>query len=158
MKKRLITVAAMAAAAVPLLGGQAFAGPPMMAAGTGHTVEGNTWGFNAKEDLKGEFTYVSHDSVFKVKCHGYTRYIEHFTPGGFPEAHFFGTCQDQNGVTIYMETYAVDRGEPGTSDSARIYFSYTVGPAIDINGSGASDIISDEGQIDHGNIQVLGLT
>ena len=77
-----------------------------MAAGTRHSNEGNTWGFNAKDDLKGEFTYVSHDGVFMVKCHGYTSFKEKLSFDGFPEAVFFGICEDQNGTTIYMETYA----------------------------------------------------
>ena len=156
--RKFVTAAAMAAAAVPLVGAVANAGPPMMAAGTGITDEGNTWGFNAKADLGGEFTYVSHNGVFKVKCHGYTKYVEQFNDGGWPQAHFFGTCTDQNGATIYMETYAVDRGEPGLNDSARIYFTHNVAFTDDIdNHVGQPDVYADTGKITHGNIQVLGL-
>jgi hypothetical protein len=160
MKVRLLlSAAAMAAAVVPLLGATAHATPPQMAAGTGHTNEGNTWGFNAKQDLKGDFNYVSHDGVFHVKCHGYTSFKEKLSYDGYPAAVFFGICEDQNGTTIYMETYAIDRGEPGLNDSARIYFTYNQAQFHDIdNYAGQPGVYSDTGQIDHGNIQVLGFS
>ena len=95
--------------------------------GSGLTHEGASLGFNAKGDLRGEITYTSHDGTgFQVMCRdGLTRYVNQPTsPSGALRTRITATCTDQNGDTIYVEIYFIDRGEPGDRDAERIFFTY----------------------------------
>jgi hypothetical protein len=92
--------------------------------GQGLTAEGNSLGFNAKADLSGHLTYVTHvGSGLVVFCSGYNSYREATTPAGFPRVRVTATCEDGQGTTIYLKAYFIDKGEPGTSDKVLLYLS-----------------------------------
>ena len=137
--------------------------------GSGVTNNGASLGFNAKGDLSGNITYTSHDGTgFQVMCRdGLSRYINQPpSPKGFLRSHVTASCTDQNGVPIYIEVYFVDRGEPGTRDVARIFFTYDATFARDANrddnvylmecNSGVEVTLAcnDAGVIQDGNIQI----
>jgi hypothetical protein len=137
--------------------------------GSGLTHEGASLGFNAKLNLKGNITYTSHDGTgFQVMCRdGLTAY-QNLAPGanGALRTRVTATCTDQDGKTIYVEIYFVDRGEPGNEDAERIFFTYDPAFALDANGdpnvylltcnSGAPVVLgcNDAGIISTGNVQI----
>lgn len=137
--------------------------------GSGLTHEGASLGFNAKADLRGNITYTSHDGTgFQVMCRdGLTRYQNQKpTVQGYLRTRVTATCTDQNDVTIYVEIYFVDRGEPGNRDVERIFFTYDAAYALDANGdpntllmkcnSGQPVLLAcnDRGVITAGNVQI----
>jgi hypothetical protein len=137
--------------------------------GSGLTHEGASLGFNAKLDLRGEITYTSHDGTgFQVMCRdGLTAYQNQKpTAQGALRTRVTATCTDKDGSTIYVEIYFIDRGEPGTRDVERIYFTYDPAFALDANGdpnvylmtcnSGAPVVLgcNDAGIITTGNVQI----
>lgn len=151
--RRGITTTLLALVLVGVIGAVASASASTgQASGQGLTHDGNTEGFNAKADLTGHFAYVAHDRTFSVKCNDYNTYHFRYTKRQVPIVHVTSTCTDQDGITIWMEAYWADRGEPGTLDSARIYFTYDPNFAQDPdNDPGA---ISDVGHIQTGNVQI----
>lgn len=133
--------------------GPAFASAATgQASGNGMSGQGNAVGFNAKANLSGQFQYVSFDQTFKAHCSGYTFYKQYTSPGGYPIVDVHATCTDQNGATVYLEAYFLDRGEPGTRDAERIYFSYVY--HFDLDENAADLFIADTYVITNGNIQI----
>jgi hypothetical protein len=140
--------------------------------GSGLTHNGASLGFNAKKDLRGEITYTSHDGTgFQVMCReGLTSYknLRRTVKGNYPRTKVTATCTDQDGTTIYVEIYFTDRGEPGTMDKERIFFTYNADWALDANGdpnvwltqcNTGADISAaggcmDSGIIQAGNVQI----
>jgi hypothetical protein len=159
VRRRVLMATVAAVVAVLLSAGAAWADPRSMVTGLGLTNDGNTLGFNAKSDLSGEYTYVAHSTTFMVRCSNYTWYKLMTDVSGFPRVNLRGTCLDQNGTTIYMETYFIDRGEPGVGgphvgDVARVFFTYN--PAYANNPNGDPNLYwSDYSLIMAGNIQIL---
>lgn len=149
----VLTVAVLSASA------SLAASPQSMVTGLGLTNAGNTLGYNAKSDLTGHYTYVSHDQTFRVMCFRYTFYRLMTDLQGFPEVHVLGTCRDQARRTIYMETYYIDRGEPGVGgpgegDVARVYFTYNA--AFQPNPNEDPNLfLADFSLIMAGNVQIL---
>ena len=151
--RKLFTASTIALTAIALTAAAASASAATgQASGQGLTHDGNTEGFNAKADLTGHFSYVAHDRSFMVKCNDYNTYHFRFTKRQVPIVHVTSTCTDQDGTTIWMEAYWADRGEPGTLDSARIYFTYDPGFAGDPDND--PNAISDVGHIQDGNVQI----
>ena len=87
-----------------------------------------------------------------MKCNDYNTYHFRYTKRQVPIVHVTSTCTDQDGATIWMEAYWADRGEPGTLDSARIYFTYDPDFAQDPDNDPAA--IGDVGHIQNGNVQI----
>lgn len=159
MVGKTLKTAVVAGALVVLTASTALAGSSSKVTGSGLTNDGNTLGFNAKEDLTGHYTYVAHSATFRVMCFSYDWYKLSSDVNGFPQVNVRATCVDQAGKTIYMETYYIDRGEPGVGgpregDVARVYFTY--------NASWKSDPSDDPNRfwedfslIMKGNVQIL---
>lgn len=137
--------------------------------GSGLTHEGASLGFNAKADLRGEITYTAHDGTgFQVFCRdGLTSYRNLApTAQGYLRTKVTATCTDKDGVTIHVEIYFIDRGEPGNRDVERIFFTYDDAYALDANGdpnawltkcnSGVPITLAcnDNGVITAGNVQI----
>ena len=165
MRRRMLSALTLAAAAAVLMTTTAFA--MQQTNGSGKSHNGASVGFNAKANLKGNFTYTTHDKTgFQVKCRdGYTRYqSQPPTTQGDLRSHVTATCKDKDGTTIYMEVYFIDRGEPGVRDVERIFFTYDAAFALDANGdpavwltkcnTGANAPCNDVGIIDKGNVQI----
>ena len=111
-------------------------------------------GFNAKADLSGHLTYVTHDgSGLVVFCSGYNSYREGTTAAGFLRVRVTATCEDATGTTIYLKAYFIDKGEPGTKDKVLLYLSYD--PAFKHNAELDPNAIIDAGVIQEGNVQIL---
>jgi hypothetical protein len=143
--------------------------------GTGKTHNDATIGFNAKKDLSGEITYLTDDdSGFVVYCReGLTSYRNlRPTPRGYLRTKVIAICTDappgQDGNTVYVEIYFVDRGEPGDRDIIRFFASYDPNFADNPNGdpnvwltqcNTGEDIEAaggcmDAGIITNGNVQI----
>ena len=165
MRKIISSGVALAAAMVILTATTAYALQQTNGSGLSHN--GASVGFNAKANLKGNFTYTTHDGTgFQVKCRdGYTRYQNQApTSQGDLRTHVTATCKDKEGTTIYMEVYFIDRGEPGVRDVERIFFTYDAAFALDANGdpavwltecnTGANAPCNDVGIIHKGNVQI----
>jgi len=167
MPRRLLRSLALVPIVIILAAGTALA--LQQTNGSGLTHQGASLGFNAKLDLRGEITYTSHDGTgFQVMCRdGLTAY-QNQPPSvtGALRTRVTATCTDQNGATIYVEIYFVDRGEPGTRDAERIFFTYDPTFALDANGdpnvylmtcnSGVPVVLgcNDAGIITAGNVQI----
>lgn len=149
--RRTATVLLLVPALLVVLGGTAMAAS-MQTNGLGRTHGGASLGFNAKSNLSGHLTYISHNQKFKVWCKGYTHYGQHIAPNRVLRSKVNATCKDQNGATVYFEGYFVDRGEPGVNDRARLYFSYN--PAFASDPDNDPNALVDKGVIQHGNIQI----
>ncbi|MFL5766913.1 MAG: hypothetical protein ACJ758_03600 [Actinomycetota bacterium] len=140
-----------AAALVAVLGAtMALAGEQTN--GNGKTSSGFTLGFNAKADLTGSFEYQPTDvngTSYNIHCNDYTRYVQTTTPNGlYPKSIVNSTfCTDANGVRYYVHAEFVDRGEPGTRDSACITVKLYPGRTNAV-------LIKDCGTIQNGNIQI----
>ncbi len=137
--------------------------------GSGLTHEGASLGFNAKANLNGNITYTSHDgTMWQVQCRdGLTSYRNlKPTPSGGLRTKVTATCEDKDGVTIHVEIYFIDNGEPGNRDVERIFFTYDDAYALDANGdpdawlttcnSGVAptEACNDNGVITAGNVQI----
>jgi len=133
-----------------------FAGPALAADqtnGQGLTNGANTLGFNAKADLRGHLTYVTHHgSGLRIKCHGYDSYRFAFTAAGFPRTRVTATCEDQTGTTVYVKVYFIDKGEPGVADKVLFYASYDA--AYRHNAELDPNALVDTGVIGNGNVQI----
>jgi hypothetical protein len=166
MLKRTLTSLAVATALTLLTIGAALALDQTN--GSGLTHNGASLGFNAKLDLRGQITYVAHDGTgFWVQCDELSTYRNlRDTPKGYPRTKVTAPCTDKDGATIYVEIYFVDRGEPGSRDIERIFFTYDSDWALDANGdpnvwdtqcnSGAEISLGcmDSGIITTGNVQI----
>ncbi len=170
MKKRSMRSLALVPVILVLMAGAALALDQTN--GSGLTHNGASLGFNAKEDLRGEITYTSHDGTgFQVMCRdGLTSYknLRPTIKGDYPRTKVTATCTDQDGTTIYVEIYFTDRGEPGDRDKERIFFTYDSTWALDANGdanvwltqcNAGADILAaggcmDVGIIQAGNVQI----
>jgi hypothetical protein len=166
MGKRIMTTVVIACVIAVMAVGVVLAADQTN--GTGRTHNHATIGFNAKLDLKGEITYVTHDSTqWWVQCDDVTSY-RNLTPDGRGglRTKVTAECQDKDGTTLWAEFYFVDRGEPGTHDIIRAFFTYDSNYAMDANGDPAvwltqcnsgvqiTDGCMDSGRIRHGNVQI----
>jgi hypothetical protein len=161
MRKRIMRSLALVPAILVLTVGVAIALDQTN--GSGLTHQGASIGFNAKADLRGEITYTSHDGTgFQVMCRdGLTAYRNlKPTALGYLRTRVTATCTDQDGNTIYVEIYFVDRGEPGDRDVERIYFTYDAAFALDANSDPDvyntvcnTGVVITEGCMDRGIIQ-----
>jgi hypothetical protein len=155
MKKshRRIALVFTAAALVAVLGATA-ALAVTQTSGLGKTNSGFTLGFNAKADLTGSFEYQPTDSSgtsYNIHCNDYTKYVATTTPNGkYPKSIVNSTyCYDINtGIRYYVHAEFVDRGEPGTSDSACITVKLYPGRLNPV-------LVKDCGTIQDGNVQIL---
>jgi hypothetical protein len=140
--RKIVKAAALVPAVIALTAGAALA--LNQTSGQGLTAEGNSLGFNAKADLSGHLTYVTHDgSGLVVFCSGYNSYREVTTAAGFPRVCVTATCEDATGTTIYLKAYFIDKGEPGTKDKVLLYLSYD--PAFKHNAELDPNAIVDPG-------------
>lgn len=136
--------------------------------GTGITHEGATIGFNAKGNLTGQITYVTHDgTMWWVQCDEITSYRTlKPTAQGFLRTKVTADCEDKDGVPVFAEFYFVDKGEPGTNDVIRAFFTYD--PAFRLDANSDPDVFAlecnngvvptegcnDRGVIQEGNVQI----
>jgi len=121
--------------------------------GNGKTFLGNSFGFNAKDDLTGEsnyhFTDVNNNAV-DMHCSGYSLYISSTTPNGlYPRSIVKSeTCVNKDtDEALTMRAEFVDRGEPG-ADRDKV--------CIRVNDSNGMLLILDCGRIQKGNVQIHG--
>ncbi|MEA2520848.1 MAG: hypothetical protein QOI81_494 [Actinomycetota bacterium] len=131
--------------------------------GTGVTHNGGSLGFNAKADLTGNLDYHSPDGAIAtdgttpvdidVHCNDYFLYREKLT--GTPDPIYpyvrvrSKTCIDKvSGAAVVVQGEFVDRGEPGTNDTARLLFCWT-GPC-----KTSTAFYIDGGKIQKGNVQI----
>ena len=150
--RKIAKAAALVPVVIALTAGAALA--LNQTSGQGLTAEGNSLGSNAKADLSGHLTYVTHDgSGLVVFCSGYNSYGEAMTAAGFPRVRVTATCADVQGTTIYLKAYFIDKGEPGTKDKVLLYLSYD--PAFKHNAELDPNAIVDAGVIQEGNVQIL---
>jgi hypothetical protein len=150
--RKILKAAAIVPVVIALTAGAALA--LNQTSGQGLTAEGNSLGFNAKADLSGHLTYVTHDgSGLVVFCSGYNSYREGTTAAGFLRVRVTATCEDATGTTIYLKAYFIDKGEPGTKDKVLLYLSYD--PAFKHNAELDPNAIIDAGVIQEGNVQIL---
>jgi hypothetical protein len=136
--------------------------------GTGKTHNGATIGFNAKLDLKGQITYVTHDGTkWWVQCDEITSYRNlKPSPSGALRTKVTAECEDKDGTTLWAEFYFIDRGEPGDRDVIRAFFTYNAAYALDANADPAvwdtecntgveiTEGCNDRGIIQKGNVQI----
>jgi hypothetical protein len=151
-RRRIAVVVAAAALVAIVSATAAFA--VVQTNGTGKTHLGFTLGFNAKADLTGSFEYQPTDSngtSYNIHCNDYTKYVATTTPNGqYPKSIVNSTyCTDINtGVRYYVHAEFVDRGEPGTSDTACITLKLFPGRTNPV-------LVKDCGVIQDGNVQIL---
>jgi hypothetical protein len=142
--------------------------------GQGVTHNGASLGFVAKKDLTGNITYTTHDTTgYQIQCRdGLTSYRNlRPTPRGFLRTKVIAECSDgpdDQGTTVWVEIYFVDRGEPGDRDIVRFFVSYDPAFATNPNGdpnvwltqcNTGEDIAAaggcmDSGIITAGNVQI----
>jgi len=161
-----MTVIATAAALVVLTAGVAFA--LEQTNGTGKTHNGATLGYNAKIDLTGQMTYVTHDGTdWWVQCDTILNYrnLKPDKRGGL-RTKVIAECTDKDGNTVWAEFYFTDRGEPGDHDIIRAFFTYNGNFVNDPNADPAvwltqcntgvtiTDGCMDAGRIQNGNVQI----
>jgi len=159
MRKRLLRSLVFVPAILVMMVGAAVALDQTN--GTGKTHNDATIGFNAKKDLTGEITYLTDDtSGFVVYCRdGLTSYrnLRPTPNGGYLRTKVIAICTDappgQEGNTVYVEIYFVDRGEPGTRDIIRFFASYD--PAYADNPNGDPNVWTTECNMDV-NVQTAG--
>jgi hypothetical protein len=150
--RKILKAVAIVPVVIALTAGAALA--LNQTSGQGLTAEGNSLGFNAKADLSGHLTYVTHDgSGLVVFCSGYNSYREGTTAAGFPRVRVTATCEDATGTTIYLKAYFIDKGEPGTKDKVLLYLSYDA--TYQRNAELDPNAIVDAGVIQEGNVQIL---
>lgn len=166
MRRRSIGVVAAALMVVALAATAAIA--VQQTNGTGKTHNGATIGFNAKLDLKGQITYVTHDgTAWWVQCDEITSYRNlKPAPSGALRTKVTAECEDREGTTLWAEFYFIDRGEPGDRDVIRAFFTYNEAYAKDANGDPAvydtlcntgeeiTEGCNDRGIIQRGNVQI----
>jgi hypothetical protein len=150
--RKILKAVAIVPVVIALTAGAALA--LNQTSGQGLTAEGNSLGFNAKADLSGHLTYVTHDgSGLVVFCSGYNSYREGTTAAGLPRVRVTATCEDATGTTIYLKAYFIDKGEPGTKDKVLLYLSYDA--TYQRNAELDPNAIVDAGVIQEGNVQIL---
>jgi hypothetical protein len=146
-----MTVMGLTCALLTLGVGGAYAGGTTQANGQGQTPKSASLGFNAKSDLKGSLNYNADPNGpkagFAAHCNDYLTYELETSTAGFPKVEVTAACTDQDGTTVYLLAYFVDRGEPGTNDSLCVAWNYT---APQVKGA----FIKDKGTISNGNIQI----
>jgi hypothetical protein len=166
MRKRFIRALVLVPIALVLGIGVAYA--VEQTNGTGITHEGSTIGFNAKADLTGQITYVFHDGTNQmIQCDEITSYKNQKpTAQGYLRTKVTADCTDKDGNPVYAEIYFVDRGEPGTRDVIRAFFTYDASFRLDANSdpdvfltecnSGViiTEGCNDRGIIQNGNVQI----
>jgi hypothetical protein len=131
--------------------------------GNGKTHNGGSLGFNAQADLSGNLDYHSPDGAvatdgitpvdIDVHCNDYFVYKQ--STVGVPNPIYpyvrvrSRTCIDKvSGNPVIVQAEFVDRGEPGTNDSAKLIFCWT-GPCTP-----QTAFYIDGGKITAGNIQI----
>ena len=119
-------------------------GQTPLSAALGFTVNSNGTGnqLNYKADPNGA------NAGFSAHCHSFFKDRFGTTKQGFPEVNIAAACTDENGVTVFLHSQFVDKGEPGTNDWVCIQWSYTRPVATNY-------FIHDMGTILAGNIQIL---
>jgi hypothetical protein len=122
--------------------------------GQGLTEKASTIGFNAKADLTGELTYVTHDgSGLMIQCDDYNSYRFAYTAAGYLRTRVTATCADQTGTTVWVKVYFIDKGEPGLNDKVLFYASYDA--LYRHNAELDPNALVDVGIITDGNVQIL---
>lgn len=152
------------AASVLVVGLMAFAAPAALAGqqdtvtGGGQTPLSASFGFNGRDDLKGNFNYNSDPHGATPEFHAHCKGLDGF----FLESHVNrdgllvesgwvrATCYDQDGATVYLLAAFYDRGEPPFDDGVCILWSYD-GPPRKVHARDA--YIHDHGLLQSGNIQ-----
>ena len=150
--RRRIGVVFTAAALVVALGTTMALAGGDQTNGLGKTHLGFTLGFNAKADLTGSFEYQPTDTngtSYNIHCNDYTRYVQTTTPNGlYPKSIVNSTYCFDGTTRYYVHAEFVDRGEPGTSDSACITLKLYPGRTNPV-------LVKDCGIIQDGNVQIL---
>ena len=166
--RRLLACVLTAAAFSLLAAGTALAGPQSMANGGGQTHDGAAFGFNAKDDQSGDFSYVGvtqtavtvsgvnipAGSRFQGHCFDYSM-VNFISP---TQARLFGECRGMFWVDggppvrgdVFIQAHVIDNGEPGTDDRACIAWGLQPSPKQ----NAADTFVFDCGVIQNGNIQV----
>jgi hypothetical protein len=149
--RKIFTVAALTGALLATGASGAFASGVTQANGQGQTPKSASLGFNAKSDLKGSLEYNADPNGpkagFHAHCNDYLSYELETPAKGFPKVEVTAACTDQEGRTVYLLAYFIDRGEPGVNDAVCIAWNYK---APQVKGS----YIIDKGIISNGNIQI----
>jgi hypothetical protein len=149
MGRRVTFVVVLMAATLGLTATAAFASLHATS-GTGHTAADNPFGFTAKSDLSGqlEYQFTLNGTTYDVHCMGYDSYVETTTSNGkYPKTIVTSSnCFDQFGTQYIVRGEFVDRGEPGTRDSA--FISVKSYPDNTL-------LYKDGGRIKDGDIQIL---
>jgi hypothetical protein len=166
LRKRILAVVAGAAALIVLTASIAMA--LEQTNGTGTTHNGASIGYNAKIDLTGQITYVTHDgTMWWVQCDTILNYrnLKPDAKGGL-RTKVIAECTDKDGNTLWAEIYFTDRGEPGTADRIRAFFTYDSNFISDPNadpdvwltqcnsGATITEGCMDAGRIQNGNVQI----
>ncbi len=166
MRTRLMATVAVASVLALVTTGIAFALDQTN--GTGRTHNNATIGFNAKLALEGQITYVTHDSTrWWVQCDEVTSYrnLKPLADGSL-RTKVTASCDDRERNPLWAEFYFVDRGEPGTRDIIRAFFTYDPAWAMDANGDPdvwltqcnmgheITEGCMDSGVIRRGNVQI----
>jgi hypothetical protein len=159
MRRKMM--AATAGVAVVLV--FAFAAFADQVNGNGTTHNGGSLGFNAQADLSGSLDYHSPDGAVDIQtglpltidvhCNDYSLYRQKLVGSPDPIYPYVRvrskTCYDKvSGNPVIMQAEFVDRGEPGTRDTARLLFCWT-GPC-----DTSTAFYIDGGKIQSGNIQI----
>jgi hypothetical protein len=149
--RRITVVLGLTGAMLALGVTGAFAANTTQANGAGQTRLSASLGFNAKSDLKGSLNYNADpngaNAGFSAHCNDYLSYELEATRRGFPKVEVTAACTDQDGTTVYLFAYFIDRGEPGTSDTVCVAWNYQAPQS-----KGA--YIKDRGHISNGNVQI----
>jgi hypothetical protein len=166
LRKRVLAVVAASAALIILTASVAMA--LEQTNGTGMTHNGATIGYNAKIDLTGQITYVTHDGTgWWVQCDTILNYrnLKPDKKGGL-RTKVIAECTDKDGNTLWGEFYFTDHGEPGDRDIIRAFFTYDSNYISDPNadpdvwltqcntGATITEGCMDSGRIQNGNVQI----
>jgi hypothetical protein len=120
--------------------------------GQGKTPLNAALGMNVKSDLSGQLTYNSDPNGatpdFWAQCDSFHSYTRGTNLAGFPVVRVTAACTDGNGIPVYLRASFTDRGEPGTSDSVCIIWTYQK-----VFPKQSNAYIHDDGTILDGNIQ-----
>jgi hypothetical protein len=172
MRKKVVRSLVFVPAILVLMLGSALAEDQTN--GQGVTHNGASLGFVAKKDLTGNITYTTHDGTnYQIQCRdGLTSYRNlKPTAKGFLRTKVIAECTDgpdDQGTTVYVEIYFIDKGEPGNRDVVKFFVSYDPAFASDPNADpnvwltqcnmgediAAAGGCMDSGKIQAGNVQI----
>ena len=154
MSRKFGTISVLVGAFMVLTASAALAADGQ-SAGNGKTNANASFGFNAQEDLSGNFEYHSAGGGLEIHCNDYYSYKEGTVTNAqgdtFPKVTVrSSTCEDNDGNTYFVRAEFVDRGEGANApqDGACILISPTKNVAQDA-------IVTDCGKIRRGNIQII---